>query len=251
MDARVSRSNPPLSLSAWLRYDATERLIPADVESVLEIGAGLGSVGARLARLFAYTGLEPDPVSYETAKERVGRAGLVVNCTAEEFDAPHRFDLICAFEVLEHFEDDRATLNGWLRHLRPEGYAMISVPFGRDRFGAWDQRAGHYRRYDRDDIIETLERAGLGSIETIAYGFPLGSATAVARNAYARFQAGESTMDDRTAVSGRSLQPPTGAAGATRLISAPFRLLQRPFAQTKLGPGIVARGRLQTHGLKS
>jgi SAM-dependent methyltransferase len=249
MDTPSQTRNPPLSLSAWLRYDAIDRLLPRDVSRVLEIGAGLGSVGALLARRFAYTGLEPDPVSYETATERVGRAGLVLNCTAEELEVPELFDLVCAFEVLEHCEDDVSTLAGWLRHLRPGGYAMLSVPFGRDRFGAWDRRAGHYRRYDRADIVETLEHAGLGSIETIAYGFPLGSATAVARNLLARVHRTESTMDDRTAVSGRTLQPPSGAAGATRLISAPFRLLQRPFAQTKLGPGIVACGRLPNHGL--
>jgi hypothetical protein len=121
---------------------------------------------------------------------------------------------------------------------------LISVPFGRDRFGPWDERAGHYRRYDREDVVETLSSAGLGSIETIAYGFPLGSTTEIARNAIARFERSRRTMEERTASSGRSLQPPSWAAGATRLVSLPFRYVQRPFARTSLGPGVVARGRL-------
>jgi SAM-dependent methyltransferase len=234
----------PLSLSAWLRFDAVQRLLPSDVRRVLEIGAGLGSAGALLAEKYDYVGLEPDPVSYEVALERVGRAGTVLNETAEEFEPGEKFDLVCAFEVLEHCEDDQAALTGWLRHVRPGGYAMISVPHGRDRFGPWDRKAGHYRRYDRADVLGTFENVGLESIETVAYGFPLGSATAAVRNVVARRERRAATFEERTASSARQLQPPDWAGGATRIVSAPFRLLQRPFSSTSLGPGIVARGRV-------
>jgi SAM-dependent methyltransferase len=234
----------PLSPLAWQRYDAVERLLPAGVRTVLEVGAGLGSLGARLARRFEYTGLEPDRVSFEVAVQRVGSAGRVLCLRAEDLEARSAFDLVCAFEVLEHCEDDRAALATWLGHVRPGGYLLVSVPFRRDRFGPWDERAGHYRRYDRLDVVETLSGAGLRSVETIAYGFPLGSATEVARNAIARLERSGRTMDERTAASGRSLQPPAWAAGATRLASAPFRYLQRPFARANLGPGVVARGQL-------
>jgi SAM-dependent methyltransferase len=247
VSARDSGSPAPLSLTAWLRYDAVMRLLPSEVGKVLEIGAGLGSVGALLARRFEYVGLEPDPVSYGIAVRRIGPAGRVLNLAAEDFEPAESFDVVCAFEVLEHCEDDRAVLASWLQHLRPRGYAIISVPFGRDRFGRWDERAGHYRRYDRADLVETMQGAGLEAVESIAYGFPLGSATALARNALERHERHDS-LERRTAASARGLQPPSWASWATRLLSAPFRVLQRPFSGTNLGPGIVARGRLPARG---
>ena len=235
---------PPLSLSAWLRYDALLRLIPPKTTRVLEIGAGLGSFGALLAARFDYVGLEPDRESYAVALERVGDEGLVLNKSEEQFESPERFDLVCAFEVLEHMEDDRAVLDGWLRHLRPGGSVLVSVPFARARFGPWDRRAGHYRRYDESDIVETLRSAGLGSIETIVYGFPLGRLMEIGRNAFARLDGDDTGMSERTARSGRQLQPPIWAATCTRLVSAPFRLAQRPFSGSRHGTGIVALGRL-------
>jgi SAM-dependent methyltransferase len=244
MSIRVRRPIPPLSFSAWLRYDAVSRLLPDNARRVLEVGAGLGSVGALFADRFEYTGLEPDPISFATASQRIGDSGVVLNCAVEDLQVGQPFDVVCAFEVLEHCQDHRTALATWLRHLRPGGYAVISVPFGRDRFGAWDRRAGHFRRYDREDIVETMESAGLQSIRTIAYGFPLGSAAAAIRDAIARSRQHNSTMEERTAVSGRMLQPPEWAAGATRVIAAPFCLIQRPFANTSLGPGIIARGQL-------
>ena len=88
-----------------------------------------------------------------------------------------------------------------------------------------------------------MEHAGLVSVATMAYGFPLGSVTQAARNLVARFESEDASIEERTAASARGLEPPVWAGVATRLVSAPFRLLQRPFAGTSLGPGIVARGR--------
>lgn len=237
-------SRPPLSLSAWLRYDAVSRLFPSEVARVLEIGAGLGSFGARLANRFDYVGLEPDLRSCEVASERVGHRGEIVNKSAEAYVASEPFDLVCAFEVLEHVDDDEAVLSGWLRHLLSGGYVLLSVPFDRDRFGAWDQRAGHYRRYNRADIASTMESVGLGSIETIVYGFPLGRAMEAARNVVARIDHSDRTMEARTASSARQIQPPAWASTATRLTSAPFRIAQRPFPNSRRGTGIVALGKL-------
>ena len=236
-------TDAPLSLTAWLRYDAIERLLPGDAVSILEIGAGLGSLGAFLARRYEYTGVEPDARSYAIARDRIGGSGRVLNVPAEALGSEELFDVVCAFEVLEHCEDDAAALAGWCRHIRPGGHALLSVPFGRARFGSWDTKAGHYRRYDRDDIVTTMERAGLVSVDTMAYGFPLGSLTQAARNLVARFETEDASIEERTAASARGLQPPVWASVATRFVSAPFRLLQRPFAGTSLGPGIVARGR--------
>lgn len=237
-------AGPPLSLSALLRYDVVTRLLPSGRHRLLEIGAGLGSMGALLAERFEYVGVEPDPVSFETAERRVGKRGRVLNCTAEELPANEIFDVVCAFEVLEHVEDDSAALRRWLRHLRPGGLALVSVPHGRERFGPQDELVGHFRRYDRADLLDLFNRSGLRASTVVCYGFPLGNALDVLRNSIAQRRALPPSVEERTTASGRWLQPAEWAAPATWVLTLPFRLLQRPFAATSLGTGLVASGRL-------
>jgi len=233
---------PPLSPHAWLRFDAVRRLLPEGVERVLEIGAGQGSMGVLLARRYAYVGLEPDAASFEVATRRI-RGGTVVRSDDEGYDADGPFDLVCAFEVLEHLEDDRGALERWGRFLRPGGSVLVSVPSGRNRMAAADRRAGHLRRYDAADLRRLLGSAGFTDTAVLAYGFPLGYVLEAGRNLIARRSEGAGTDRERTSASGRWLQPPEGAAWATQVLSLPFRLVQRPFGQTPLGTGLVARGR--------
>jgi SAM-dependent methyltransferase len=237
---------PPLSLHAWLRLDAVRRLLPREARRLLEIGAGQGGAGALLARGRDYVGLEPDAASHAVAERRVG-VGRVLRLDDASFSPDEPFDAVCAFEVLEHLEDDRAVLASWRRFLRPGGCVLVSVPAGRERMGAADRRAGHLRRYDRGDVEQLLEGAGYGETAVVAYGFPLGYALEGARNVLSAraLASAEGTSDaDRTAASGRWLQPPDWAAVATAVASLPFRLAQRPFAGGELGTGFVARARL-------
>lgn len=234
---------PPLSLHAWLRFDAIERLLPPHARTLLEIGAGQGSAGVLLSRRFTYVGLEPDEASFRTAVSRVGQAGTLLRETADKYKPDGPFDVVCAFEVLEHIADDRAALISWTRHLRSGGWLLVSVPAGRHRFGPTDVKAGHYRRYDRDDLAALLAAADLVEVEIIAYGFPLGYALEAGRNLYARRTIDDISLEERTAASGRWLQPPAWAGRLTHVVSAPFRFAQRPFGRTGLGTGLVARAR--------
>ena len=235
---------PALSLHAWLRYDAIFRQLrrAAGARSVLEIGAGQGAVGVMLAGRYAYTGLEPDPTSFATARARFSHAGLgeIVQSDLESLAPAKMFDLVCAFEVLEHLEDDAGALAEWIERVRPGGWLLVSVPSGRDRFGAADRKAGHYRRYDRDDLSRLLATAGLVDSSLITYGFPAGYVLEAGRNVIARRLEAAGTMSARTAASGRWLQPPDWAATATHVLAAPLRLAQRPFSNSRLGTGLVA-----------
>lgn len=225
-------SDPPLTPNAWLRWDVVSRLLDglADVERVLEVGAGEGALGARLAQRYDYVGVEPDPLSRARARERVG---TVLEALPDE-----SFDLVCAFEVLEHVADDGAELRSWRDRLHPGGWLLLSVPAHEKRFGPADRRVGHVRRYDPERLAALLTETGFENSRLVTYGFPLGYALEVGRHVLAGRGEGEGT-----AGSGRWLQPSDRLGWATRLGTAPFRLLQRPFARTRLGTGIVALAR--------
>lgn len=70
------------------------------------------------------------------------------------------FDLIAAFDVLEHIEDDRAALGGILRALKPGGHAVITVPQHPFLWSVLDELVHHQRRYRRADLLAKLREAG-------------------------------------------------------------------------------------------
>jgi SAM-dependent methyltransferase len=235
---------PPLTLNGWLRYDVAIRLLRSlhGIESVLEIGAGEGALGWRLARRYRYVGLEPDAVAFAKAESRLHRlsSATLRNVPVEGFPEGDTFDLVCAFEVLEHLEDDSAALREWRRRVRPGGSILLSVPAWPTRWGALDEKAGHYRRYEPAQIEDLLQQAGFVDATVILYGFPLVYALQPLWNLTARpALARGGSMEQRTAASGRWLQPPQVLGFLTQALAAPFRVLQRPFAK-RLGTGLVA-----------
>jgi SAM-dependent methyltransferase len=227
-----------LTVTGHLRYDVVRRLLPTNVGSVLEIGCGRGALGSILARDHDYLGLEPDPESFAVARSLLGDR---VQLLSEEDLGPGKYDLVCAFEVLEHIEADVTALRRWRERIETGGWLLISVPAHRKLFGATDTRVGHFRRYDPYDLRDALARAGFCDVTIHTYGFPLGYVLLYSSRLLARRPAG--SMQERTASSGRWLQPSTRGAVVRRLVAAPFAMVQRPLEQTGLGTGLVARGR--------
>jgi SAM-dependent methyltransferase len=238
----------PLTPNAWLRFDVVTRMMPPGVRDVLEVGCGQGALGARLAQRYQYLGVEPDESSCDVARQRVaamGRGEVRQVSVAELGD--ERFDLVCAFEVLEHIGDDAAALAEWAGKLRPRGWLLLSVPAHQRRFSAADELVGHFRRYDPDAMTALLRRCGFTDITVRQYGMPLGYVLEAGRNAIGRRRlartASGMSIEERTAGSGRLLQPTGGARGsAIRWATAPFRLVQRAFPNT--GVGLVVSARL-------
>ena len=241
----------PLAPNAWLRFDLVERILPAGVSDVLEIGCGRGAFGARLAQRYNYLGVEPDLESYKVARQRIAAAGAgeVRNIAAEDL-GDTQFDLVCAFEVLEHIEDDAAAVKSWLARVRPGGWLLLSVPADQHRFSPFDKLAGHFRRYDPEVMQALLASAGLTHVSVRRYGYPLNSVTEAARvmigkRRLAQADAAGTSLEELTSGSGRVMQPDEGVAGvATRIGTAPFRRLQRMFPGK--GVGLVALGQLNS-----
>jgi SAM-dependent methyltransferase len=232
---------PELTMAAWLRFDEIRRgLSTAKPRNVLEIGAGQGGLGAWIARRHEYVGFEPDAESRAVAVGRVAastRARVI-----DELDAAltEKFDLACAFEVLEHIEDDESALDHWHSLIAPRGFLLISVPAHANRYGASDEYVGHFRRYDGPEIREVLEAHGFDIVRARSYGAGLGQVLEAVRNAVLRRRQLSPSRQEAAAMSGRLFQPGRAARALVNcLIAAPFRVLQLPFARTDVGSGYV------------
>lgn len=244
---------PPLSTNAWLRWDLVSRLLPADARSVLEVGCGQGGFGCRLAARYpTYVGVELDASSYEVARARLaaaGGAGEVHNGDLSVLPADQKFDIVCAFEVIEHIEDDRKALAEWAERLRPGGWMVLSTPAFQHRFAPFDTIVGHYRRYDPPVMAALLRDVGLSEVRVEQFGGPLGYVLEAGRNYIGKRRSAraEASMEEQTSGSGRLLQPNSSWQG--RVIeygTLPFRLLQR--IAPNHGPGLVAIARLPERG---
>src|SRR5471030_2488144 len=115
VSAKASSPLPPLAIRAWLRYDVVKRVVDRlKPDTALEIGCGQGAFGARLAIEMPYLGVEPDECSYQVACRRIEpRGGKVLHGIHRAVPKGATYDLVCAFEVLEHIDDDKGALMEW------------------------------------------------------------------------------------------------------------------------------------------
>lgn len=75
----------------------------------------------------------------------------IEECTPEE-----EYDIIVSIDVLEHIEDERSAIKTLYKMLKPNGIICISVPALPWLYGYHDSMLGHYRRYQRQDLIDKL-----------------------------------------------------------------------------------------------
>ena len=148
-------SRPSLGANSTLRWPLIEsRLDEVGPETILELGTGTGGVAIHLASRARYVGVEPDDTSRVVAASRIAGADARLVPDIADLPSGELFDLVCAFEVLEHIVDDAGTLTQWVEHVRPGGQVLVSVPADPHRFGPWDELVGHVRRYTIDDLTK-------------------------------------------------------------------------------------------------
>lgn len=130
--------------------------------SMLEIGCGTGFVlqGMRTAfpalRLCA-SDIYTEGLSF--AARRVPEAFLF-QMDARQIPFRDEFDLVAAFDVIEHIEDDHAVLTQMYQACSPGGGLMLTVPQHRWLWSKVDEDVHHKRRYERSGLIEAVSRAG-------------------------------------------------------------------------------------------
>jgi SAM-dependent methyltransferase len=137
----------------------------------LEIGCGTGYVlrGVRDALPdLELTGAELSAEGLEVARQRLPDVRLLeLDALAMPFE--EAFDVVGAFDVLEHIDDDERAFRGIFRAVKPQGGAIFTVPQHPRLWSGLDDLAGHRRRYTRTDLVAKLERAGFVDFRTTSF----------------------------------------------------------------------------------
>ncbi|MGI9275625.1 MAG: class I SAM-dependent methyltransferase [Endozoicomonas sp.] len=162
--------------SFWFR--SRNRLILAsikqycpDFSSFLEIGCGTGYVISAIAeqhpsaRIF---GGELFPEGLGFASSRVPQARFM-QMDAAKIPFLDEFDLIGAFDVLEHIEEDSLVLIEIKKALTPGGLLLLTVPQHPWLWSSTDDLACHVRRYTRSDLHSKLEAAGFSILRSTSF----------------------------------------------------------------------------------
>jgi SAM-dependent methyltransferase len=214
----------------------------------LEIGCGAGALLHDVAkRGYACDALETSPRAFEVASAVFRDRNDVRICDRPRADWSGAFDLVLAFEVLEHIEDDRAALEQWTRWMRPGAQLLLSVPAHQRRWNPTDEWAGHFRRYESSELAALLAGAGLEVRDLECYGFPLANALETIRAwTWQRGRAGAdgSGRAEGTAASGverkhESRLFPLQTSWPGRMTMRAFCRMQVAFAKTELGNGYL------------
>ena len=212
----------------------------------VEMGAGTG----HMASLFLDRGFRGACHDLGEDSRRMLRINLahagayvrVVDALGELPDAA--FDYLFAFEVLEHIENDLDVLRGWVRHLKPGGRVLLSVPAHARKFGRSDEITGHVRRYERQELRELLAAVGMEQIHIVNYGFPITELTRPLSNWLIRDDCSyEAMTPEQRSIRSAQAQPKV----ISRLLRhfsdrlmLPFVVVQRWFYRFDLGDGYVA-----------
>jgi SAM-dependent methyltransferase len=174
----------------WMRwrYDVWRRRAGAvgiDLGSparALDIGCGVGTFRRQVEAdsPWMVDGAEPHPWARAHALPARGRL-WDLDVLRPGPGAPSGYDHVFLFDVIEHVSRPRAFVRASARFLRPGGWLHVNVPALPSLYSAYDEAAGHLRRYTPATLARTVRGLGFKDIRIGYWGFGLLPAL-VARN---------------------------------------------------------------------
>lgn len=138
-----------------------ERFVPLGPKArVLEAGCGYGGNLAMLETLGEVDAFEFDDAARAHASALSRRKVAYGRLPDDIGFAQDRFDLIAMLDVLEHIDDDVASLRALGERLTPDGRLLLTVPALPWLWSDHDVLHQHKRRYTRALLLERLNEAG-------------------------------------------------------------------------------------------
>lgn len=137
-------------------------------KNILEVGSGLGALSKNFPKVkVTLSDVRSDYFNY--LKKNFGHKTIKLNIEGNTpKDLKSSYDTIFSSNVFEHIEHDSQALKNSYDLLKKKGKLLLFVPARMEIFGKLDVAMGHYRRYNKSDLVKKAKAAGF-SIVCVKY----------------------------------------------------------------------------------
>jgi SAM-dependent methyltransferase len=142
-----------------------------NAHSILEVGCGTGYVLSGISGAFpraSLSGSEIFTAGLGFAEGRLPTANFL-QMDARNIPFYEEFDVVGAFDVLEHIVEDELVLSQIHEALKPNGHMILTVPQHAWLWSAVDEYACHVRRYESAELRRKIEKSGFEVVRTTSF----------------------------------------------------------------------------------
>jgi 2-polyprenyl-3-methyl-5-hydroxy-6-metoxy-1,4-benzoquinol methylase len=123
---------------------------------ILNIGAATGRTSELLGQFGTVTSVEYDKTCCDFTNEKLGMHIINASITELPFEA-ESFDVVCAFDVIEHVENDALAVQEMKRVCKPSGIIAVTVPAFQQLWSQHDVVNHHFRRYVMPIVVNLFQ----------------------------------------------------------------------------------------------
>lgn len=138
---------------------------------ILDIGSG----NALLIRYFQNKGYETSGIELsskliESYKKHKNLFKInIQKGDIRKLQGNNKYKYVLCCDVLEHIKNDQKAVNNLWTFVKAGGYLIISVPAHPHLFGKRDVLFGHYRRYNKQKLLNLITTLPLHKVELVTY----------------------------------------------------------------------------------